>query len=92
MPAASYTGAFHSASTIRHGPCRLNDGLMPDEIFGPRVSVRRTCAPSRIPFAASVANSAALTSSRDGMSRNAMARAESMSRSRWSSRRKMRPS
>ena len=49
---------FHSASTIRVHPYTLKLGFMLLVVFSPRVSVRRICVASRMPFAASVANTA----------------------------------
>jgi len=82
-PAAlSYTGFFHSASTMRVQPFWLRRGSMPDVIFSPRVRVRRTWLSPRIPLASRVLKSAERTSSRVGTLAKAIAWAEANSRSR----------
>src|SRR5205809_8134215 len=43
-PPLVWAGAFHSASTIKHGPDLLSCGFMPEVTFTPRVSVRHMCA------------------------------------------------
>mmetsp|Transcript_6957 Transcript_6957/g.21727 ORF Transcript_6957/g.21727 Transcript_6957/m.21727 type:complete len:241 (-) Transcript_6957:675-1397(-) len=83
---AQSTSGFHSGSTSRHGPLWLLVGDMPLVPFSPRVSVSRTCTPSRMPFARSVAKTASRTSSSSGSSSNMSARAESSRRRTcWSS-------
>ncbi len=91
-PPFEYTGALCSASTISVGPDWLRRGSMPEVTFTPRVSVRRRCTPSFMPFAASVRRISATIFSFEGMSAKARARAEERSRARCSSSAKMRPS
>ena len=91
MPAASYTGSFHSASTISVGPAWLSRGSMPEVTLTPRLSVSRMCTPSRMPFAASVRRICSVISSSEGIRPNARARAEARSLARCSSSRKILP-
>uniref|UniRef100_A0A7C8Z0F3 Uncharacterized protein n=1 Tax=Opuntia streptacantha TaxID=393608 RepID=A0A7C8Z0F3_OPUST len=81
----SYTGGFHSASTIKVHPYRLNAGLIPDVTFFPRVRLRRICELSNIPFRMRVVKMASFTSSRVGTLLKAKAFAESNNLSKCSS-------
>ena len=64
---------------------------MPEVIFTPRVKVSLMCTPSRMPFAATVRLTCSVISPAEGICSNASALAESRSRARCSSSRKIRP-
>src|SRR5580693_2418889 len=91
MPAASYTGALNSASTISVGPEEFSRGSMPEVSLTPRVSVSLMWTPSRMPFAARVRRIWSMISSSGGTGPKARAWAEARSRSRCSVSRKILP-
>ena len=64
---------------------------MPEVIFTPRVRVSLMCTPSRMPLAAIVRLTCSVIRAADGTCSNASALAESRSRARCSSSRKIRP-